>query len=204
MLKPEPLGTQQWEQLQALDHHDVCARLPVRFDGASQAYYVPFMGKEYVVSLESKAIGGPEHDSLVQDDEFMLLLLVYLLSARNVPLAGKWVSEKEIQGGALFFKGPHALPIQLLIGRFGSDVSAFIKTSKACGGKSINEYGDAAFIFQALPSIPVMCILWAADDEFPARVSFLFDPSIESQLPLDVILALVRCIAINLLNDVPS
>jgi hypothetical protein len=176
----------------------------VRFDEASQAYYVPFMGKEYAVSLEGRAIGGPEHDSLVQDDEFMLLLLVYLLSARNVPLAGKWVSEKEIQGGALFFKGPHALPVQPLMKRFGSDVDAFVKAGEAYGGKPVDEYGDAAFVFQTLPGIPVMCILWAADDEFPARVSFVFDPSIESQLPLDVILALARCVATNLLNAVSS
>jgi hypothetical protein len=199
-MKPEPLGTQQWEQLRASEHQDVCVRTHVRFNEASQAYYVPFMGKEYVVSLESKTIGGPEHDPLVQDDEFMLLLLVYLLSAQDMPLAGRWVSEKEIQGGALFFKGPHALPVQPLVERFGSNVNAFIKASETYGGKPVKEYGDAAFVFQALPTIPVMCILWAADDEFPARVSFLFDPSIEAQLPLDVILALVRCVATNLLN----
>ncbi len=198
--KPEPLGSQQWEQLQTLDVQDVCVRANVQFDEMPRAYLVPFMGKQYVVSLESRIIGGPDRDPLVQDVEFMLLMLVYLLQTRNVPLAGKWISEKEIPGGDLFFKGPHVLPVQPLMTRFGNDVEAFIKAGEAYGGKPIQEYGDAAFEFQALPNIPVVCILWAADDEFPARVSFLFDPSIQSQLPLDVILALVRCVITNILN----
>ena len=54
---------------------------------------------------------------------------------------------------------------------------------------------------QALPRVPVACVLWVEDEEFPARVSFLFDPSIESHLQLDVVLALVRCIAKNLLES---
>ncbi len=198
--KPEPLGTQQWMQLQSREIQDVCSRAHVQFDEAPNAYLIAFMGKQYVASLEEQIIGGPERDPLVQDVEFMLLLLVYLLHAQDMPLVGKWVSEKEIPGGDLFFKGPHALPVQPLATRFGNDVEAFIKASNACGGKLIPEYGDAAFEFQALPNIPLVCILWAADDEFPARVSFLFDPSIQSQLPVDVILALVRCVAINLLQ----
>ena len=63
------------------------------------------------------------------------------------------------------------------------------------------EYGDLGLEFQALPRVPVACVLWVEDEEFPARVSFLFDPSIESHLQLDVVLALVRCVAKNLLES---
>ena len=61
------------------------------------------------------------------------------------------------------------------------------------GGKRIN-YGDAALEFRALPRVPLSCVLWAADEEFPAGVNFLFDPTIESHFPLDVILALVHSV----------
>ncbi len=71
----------------------------------------------------------------------------------------------------------------------------------ALGGTKVEEYGDIALEFMALPRIPVVCVLWAEDEEFPARVSFLFDPSIESFLPLDVILALVRSVVKRLLES---
>jgi len=54
--------------------------------------------------------------------------------------------------------------------------------------------------FQALPRIPVLSILWAADDEFPATVHFLFDPTIEYHLALDTIWGLARVITFKLLE----
>ena len=52
--------------------------------------------------------------------------------------------------------------------------------------------GDAALELQPLPRVPMVCVLWQADEEFPGRASFLFDSTAASQLPLDVILDLTH------------
>ena len=60
------------------------------------------------------------------------------------------------------------------------------------------DFGDASFAFEPLPRIPLACVLFAADEEFPARVTFLFDSTIEFQLPMEIILALGHCFALKL------
>ncbi|MCK5094409.1 MAG: DUF3786 domain-containing protein, partial [Spirochaetes bacterium] len=59
-------------------------------------------------------------------------------------------------------------------------------TCLALGGKPV-EMGDAAFQFQVLPRIPVVAVLWYADEEFDASAKLLMDATIEQHLPLDVI-----------------
>jgi len=198
--KPVPLRDKQWKDLQQMNPEDVCHKACVTFDKANACYTVTFMGKPYRVYPQAERVEGAAGDKLVEDIEFHLLLLTYLLSAQEVPLDGSWVSEKDLQGGALFFKGPHTLPDADVIKRFGKDPHAFVTQGKALGGKEITEYGDAAMKFQALPRIPIACVLWVEDEEFPARVSYLFDPSVQALLPLDVVLALVRCVVQNLIS----
>ncbi|MEE8315119.1 MAG: DUF3786 domain-containing protein, partial [Syntrophobacteria bacterium] len=55
-----------------------------------------------------------------------------------------------------------------------------------------------------LPKIPLGYILWLGDEEFPARVVVTFDGSVEQQLPLDVIWALVNQVGGALLREAKS
>lgn len=195
---PHPLGDKQWKELQALQPEDVCRRASVRFDEKG-CYVVPFMEKEYSVYPEEERIEGPENDVFMSNSEFLLLILTYLISARDVLFEGKWVSERELPGGELFFKGPHQLPTAELVERFGKDPEKFLEIGKTLGGSRLPEYGDVGLEFQALPRIPIACVLWAEDEEFPARVSYLFDPTATMHFEhLDVILALIRCLMKNL------
>ena len=43
-----------------------------------------------------------------------------------------------------------------------------------------------------LPRIPLTFVIWAADEEFPARASILFDETTGSHLLLDALLAAVN------------
>ena len=83
--------------------------------------------------------------------------------------------------------------------KFGRRPDDFFEAGLSLGGVRVN-YGDGGLIFQALPRIPVLCVLWAGDDEFPAKVNMLFDPTIEQHLALDTIWGLVRVITFKLLE----
>ena len=61
------------------------------------------------------------------------------------------------------------------------------------------DFGDASLRLQPLPRVPLVCILWEEDDEFPARVSYLFEATTDAQLPVDVILGMVKCVGLELI-----
>jgi hypothetical protein len=162
-------------------------------------FELAFLDRAYLVHPPSRRIAGPRQDRLLEDPEFELLALTYLAQAQELPLDGQWISEKDLPGGSTFFRGPHALPVQPLLGRFGGDLEAFRRAGQALGGQGL-QFGDAAFHFLALPRIPTACVLWRLDEEFPARATMMFDRTLSRQLPLDVVLALVHCLGVRLLE----
>jgi hypothetical protein len=186
-----------WQALGALEAAAVSRRTLAAVEPGG--YSLGFLDRRYRVEPETGRIGGPLADPLLADPEFELLVLSYLIQAAEVPAEGTWITEKDLPGGSLFFRGPHALPLQPLLARFGGDPPAFRRTAEALGGGSL-PYGDAAYGFTALPRIPAGCVLWAADDEFPARINMLFDRSLSRHLPLDAVLALVHCLGLRLLE----
>jgi hypothetical protein len=186
-----------WDQLAGSQPGDVNRRSKAAPE--PEGYSLDFLDRRYRVEPRTRRIGGALADPLLADPEFELLLLTYLNQASDVAAEGAWISEKDLPGGSQFFRGPHALPLQPLLARFGDDTPAFRRGSEALGGSSL-PYGDAAYAFSALPRIPAGCVLWAADEEFPARVNMLFDRSLSRHLPLDAVLALVHCLSLRLLE----
>jgi hypothetical protein len=186
-----------WQALAALEPAAVGRRTLAEAEPGG--YSLGFLGRRYRVEPESRRIGGPQADPLLQDEEFELLLLAYLIQAADIPAEGTWISEKDLPGGSLFFRGPHALPLQPLLTRFGGDLAGFRSAAEALAGSPL-PYGDAAYSFSALPRISAGCLLWVGDEEFPARAGLLFDRSLARHLPLDVVLALAHCLVARLLE----
>ena len=187
-----------WKSLAAMEARDVCRRSLAQ--AGEDVYTVSFLDREYRVDPGRGRLGGPVEDSLLADPEFELLLLTYLTQARDTPAVGSWISEKDLPGGSLFFRGPHALPVQPLLARFGRDPAAFRRAGERLHGEPL-PFGDSAFGFTALPRIPAACVLWAQDDEFPARITMMFDRTLSLHLPLDVVLALARSLGLRLLEE---
>ncbi len=187
-----------WEELRTLDPADVGRRTLTAYDPEEEAYRIQLLQREYRIRPSERSISkgtdpaGPTRDRYgeVLFDE-ALVLVFYLLRAREVPLAGRQHTEKDLPGGETFFRGPHELARRPVVKRFGRDPEAFHQAAAALGGERL-DFGDAAYRFQALPRVPIDYILWAEDDEFPARLTIAFDPTISEHFPLDVIWALVN------------
>jgi hypothetical protein len=113
------------------------------------------------------------------------------------------VTGSEIKGGDFFFRGPHALFTRPLEKRFGHDAQTFLEVGMRLGGGE-TDFGDVSFRLWPLPKIPLGYILWLEDEEFPARLVVTFDGSVEQQLPLDVIWALVNQVGGALLREAKS
>jgi hypothetical protein len=61
-------------------------------------------------------------------------------------------------------------------------------------------FGDKAFVLTALPKVPLAYVLWKEDPEFPARMTVLFDATIQNHFSLDGIWCLVAEVSQRLLD----
>jgi hypothetical protein len=204
---PDEIDPGLWEQLQEADPKKICTNAFVKHSPDTLGYIVPFLGSEFLVLPEERRIEpippGSSHMAHNLSFQFYLALLHYLLEAKPQPLAGKWVSEKELPGGSFFFRGPHELPTKRLLKHFGSQPqSSFRKAAEDLYGVSI-EAGDAAFVLQPFPRIPLLLILWEGDDEFGPALHVRFDATVNFHLQaLDTIWALVNIVAESLIAAV--
>ena len=67
------------------------------------------------------------------------------------------------------------------------------------GGESL-ELGDAAYVFRALPQLPLAVVWWAGDEELSAEASVLFDATVGHYLPTDGLAILGRMLCRKLVK----
>jgi hypothetical protein len=187
---PHMLDGQYWDRLRSLSPDDVVSRSRCSLIRPAGYYALEVMGSTVWVDPQQEQFLSSEEINITLRTECALAVVSYLIEARNIPLGGRWVSEKDLQGGEMFFRGPHLFPVKSLERKFGKDGDRFLQAGEKCGGKYVPG-ADVSFQVIALPRIPVQVLLWLADEDFPARITFLFDATIEEHLSLDVIFGLV-------------
>lgn len=190
---PAQIDPVLWERLQQADPATVCANAQVRYDAHRTAYVVPFLNGAFDCSPEQRSIEALDAAPFIKRTfQFYLVILHYLLEAQSVGLSGKWVSEQDIPGGNLFFRGQHAFHTGPLLKLVGQQAALFRSAAEKLGGSRVAK-GDAAYRLWALPRVPLLFILWEGDDEFPPALHINLDATIDRQFrTLDTIWALVN------------
>jgi hypothetical protein len=181
---------QFWEQLADLDRQETARRAGCRYLAESDSFTIFLLNTEYVVDPVRRTIyvrGDPQSDPAAGYSQ-QLCILAYLVNARDLPPAGQFVSAERLDPGGFFFRGSHRLATEDLAHAFGSDPQLLHETGRLLQAVP-RAFGDASIELLVLPRIPVTLIVWAADEEFGARASILFDRHATRQLPLDVLFA---------------
>lgn len=196
---PSEIDPVLWESLQQADPEQVCVNAQIRYDRREKAYQLTFLNGRFLCFPDQQYIEAAQplpHNKL--DFEFHLVVLHYLLEAQNQPLSANWISEKEIPGGQLFFRGPHKFPLDPLLRIFGRKPDIFRQAAESLGGSRV-EMGDLGFRLWALPRIPLLFVMWEGDDEFEPSLHIRFNESISHQLEaLDTIWAMINVVCRNL------
>lgn len=169
-----------------MDPEEVCRRADCTYEPARGSYVVEVWAEPWEISPARRTILRLEQPGEPVSVEMGVAVLAYLLGAKDIPLSGEWVSEKDLPGGEMFFRGPHNIPANLVAQRFGSDLQAFCRASEMLKGSALG-HADASYLFRVFPRVPVEVLFWAADEEFGAHAQLLFDRTISAHLPLDVI-----------------
>ncbi len=173
---------------------ETAAGAGVRF-GPGRGFIVPFMGGDYLVDLSGRTIVGPDSHRPAAFQKG-LVLLTYLAKAQDLGLSGRMVTGRELNGGAMFFTGPHSFLTAPVTEKFGSEPEAFGRRAAELGLVA-EEGGGSGFACRGLvlPHIAVGCVLHPGDEEFTAELTYLFDSYAQYHLPLDGLWALINVLA---------
>lgn len=172
--------------------------------GVPDGYWViTFLNRQYEIAPANQIIRLSESGAEAKPAGFLeqLCILAYLIQAQEIPLAGTLVKAEQLEGGAFFFQGIHALPTEELAEALGSEPRLLFQAGQALGGRQC-EYGDAAIEFHILPRLPMTVIAWSGDEEFPGRASILFDRTAADQIALDALGAGVNLAVKAILNTI--
>jgi len=178
-----------FQELSKKDPDDVCRGAGCRHDPAEGRYTVSVWGEEVNIFPHLLKIESADGDRWDPHRYFQLFAIHYLLGSKAVEITGSWISEKEVPGGATFFRGPHRIPTDVVSNRFNNDIEAFKQRCRQLGGEPI-EMADAAHAFRITKRIPVAALYWQGDEDFPAECKILYDRTINAHLAPDVIYAL--------------
>jgi len=181
-----------WEQLVQHDGSKTAQNAGCQYVSDAERYVIDFLNTGYVVNLRDREIYPVRTESPLAAAGFLeqLCILAYLLNAKDIPLAGKLVRAESFPGGQFFFRGVHGLPTEQLEEAFGRRPERLHEVSQQFDAQP-QQYGDASVELRIFPRVPITIVIWAADEEFGARASILFDQTAADQLPLDALLTAV-------------
>jgi len=187
-----------WRDLAQADPENIVRRTGVHRQ--QNAFRFSYFNQEAVADLDQKRVfrtAAPEEEPGFRR---CLVSLLFLLLVDTSGL-GPPVSPMELTGATTFFqsRGPHAIPSAPLEERFGRDLAGFLESGSRLGGEP-RDLGDGAFALSVYPGLSVEVILWEADDEFPAQVSFTVPSGLDRFWQLDAVLGLMGLVVKELLR----
>jgi hypothetical protein len=191
---------QFWEKVRSRDLSELCRVLPGRAFGEDGLIFQSFQ-EEILLDRRQRGLKRRQAGDweITADPQLELVVLLYLGLVMEPPnLTGELITMADLKE-AQYFKGPHQLPLESLLERYGQDQAGFKNASLALGGEPL-ELADAAFAFYPLPRVPVYYLLWLGDEEFPPQFKVLFDRTVESCFSASGIWLLVNLVSARLLQ----
>jgi len=110
-------------------------------------------------------------------------MLSHYAGGNPVPLVGKPVKFRDIPGGYAYEGAFINRAIRPIEENFGKKPQKLIEAAIRLGGKPL-KLGDASVEIQTLKGIPLIYILYSAED-YPASASILYDESASCFLPTE-------------------
>ena len=189
------VGEEIWKEFEAGEPGEIAGRTGALYQ--EEAYHLPFLDRMlllFPVRRQVQIAGAPGAEPGFR---LCLTALLYLMHLNPAAL-GPGISPLELPGGATFFRGHHGLPGGPLEERFGPDAAGFLAAGKKLHGETRPD-GDAAVGLEVFPGLRVEIILWLADDEFPAQVSFTVPAHLDRFWSLDAVWGLLNLVTQELL-----
>jgi len=176
-------------ELAEVDPRRIAARAGVEYDPEAREFAVRVYGRLFAVKYPSLGV----HELAAEHHERALWLRVllahYFRTADGTPLAGQWVSLRELPGGLMYERAFQGYSGDELARGFGPDFARLRELAAQYGAKPL-AIGDVSFWLDVLPRVPIAVICYQGDDELPSSVQLLFDAASAHYLPTDALATL--------------
>lgn len=187
------------QQAQQRDPAELATCTGANLDPISGKLELPIFGAQKTISTPELAISDSQTGK-TSSVNTQALLLYHFCTTNGAPLTGRWISFRELPGGGFYHQAFQGYTGNEIVKVFGNDLAAFEKAALAAGGRK-EGVGDATFVFQGLPRIPLMVVYWLGDEDFPSSARILFDSSAGHHLPTDAFAILGSALTRKLINQ---
>ena len=120
-----------------------------------------------------------------------LVILHYLIQSQGCPLAGEWISFRQLSGGEMYYPAFDRRSQKPLLDFFAQRADIFEEAGCALGGTKAPA-GDRGVIITALPRVPIAFLFWNGDEELPPEARILFDASVPAYLSTEDVVVLAQ------------
>ena len=104
---------------------DVCRLSLCDYDSIEKGYRISVWGEDYRIYPNESKIIRIHEDNPDVSRLLGLFIIYYLLRSKDINVSKEWISEKDIPGGATFFRGPHKIPTHIIETRYENNIEEF-------------------------------------------------------------------------------
>lgn len=165
------------EELAKMDPLEVAQRSGAEALQGGAALGLAYYGRPVRVDLDPVSVAATDDGPEIPLTE-QALILHYLTRADGEPLSNEWITFREVEAGEFYWSAFVKRAKSPLVGFFGARPELLNELAPKVGGEGPGVSGDVSVVVRAFPKVPIMLVLWAGDDEFPADGNVLFDSSI--------------------------
>ena len=141
-------------------------------------FSIHFLGDMYDVDLEKKSILS-ESCNIPAKTYLSILMLHYLIKKTKglPPVAGEWISFKELVGGEGYYPVFKKRVIETIKRKHEEDPESLLELVERFRAKKA-QVADVSVALETFESVPFLITFWKGDDEFGPELNVLYDKSI--------------------------
>ena len=152
--------------------------------GSSSPVEVTMLGETWSVDIARKTIVLGSAGVTELGDYLKVLLLHYLAGEGGAPVANRFVSFREFEGGSQYYAAFKARAIDPIAREFASRPEELQRAGLSLGAEPMG-VGSVGLRLCFFDKLPVAVVLWLGDDEVPTSANMLFDANAGRILPTE-------------------
>ncbi|MBQ8974391.1 MAG: DUF3786 domain-containing protein [Oscillospiraceae bacterium] len=162
------------EKFRGVDMRAVMGRLPeIRHEDGM--YKIGYFGRTLAMAEPDMDIVALDDQPLDLNDKFNYYTLMWYCKD-GAALSGTWVPFAQLRGASPFDPAYQKTLIRPFADTFSGKTEALRRGAQALGATML-PHSDVGFEVRSFDCIPLRCLFWDGDEEFPANANILFDAS---------------------------
>ena len=173
------------KKITATDLASAAKRLDAKFAGGKLTVRV--LGKDFSVDAKARIITDIHVHRWIT-----IPILNYIIDGAGVPVSGKWVPFRELEGGKTWYRlfGQRCeKPLKRIADTY---TNLFEDMIRIFNGKQVeNHYAsDISLVLHPLPKVPMLICYWKPDDGLESDLNLFFDATAEKNLNIESLFTL--------------